>query len=159
MREYVVTNTQVKAVPGDWGIWHRYTFGVAGERFFREMKDHGRLVASVCPRCRRAFVPPSMYCEDCFVEITEYQPVGDTGTLSSFTILYEPLDESRPLSPTVVGLVQFDGTVGGWIAPVHGVAPEKLRIGMKVRAVFKPAGQRQGQVSDLDHFEPAWSAR
>ena len=48
---------------GDIPIHHRYTMGVAGERFFRAMRDEKRLLASRCPGCRTAFLPPKMYCE------------------------------------------------------------------------------------------------
>jgi len=155
MREYVVKNTELKSVPGDWGVWHRYTYGVAGERFFREVKDHGRLVASVCPQCRHAVLPPSLYCEDCFAEMTEYQPVGDVGTVHSFTVLRESLEETALPEPVVAALVQFEGVKGGFLGALKGVAPEQVRIGMRVKAVWKPPGQRQGALSDLSHFSPA----
>jgi len=136
MREYLTKTTELKAVFGEWPIYHRYTHGVAGERFFRELADQGRVVASTCPQCKRAFVPPSMYCEDCFAEMKEYRPVGDTGAVDSFTILHESLDETTLPEPLVIALVRFEGVKGGLLAPVKGVAPDQMRIGMKVKTVI-----------------------
>ncbi len=137
MREYVTQNTEPRAVRGDWGVWYRYTHGVAGERFFRELKDHKRLVASKCPKCQRSFLPPNLYCEDCFVEMTEYHPVAGSGTVESFTVLHESLDETPLAQPIVAVLVRFEGTAGGLLAPLKGVRPDQVKIGMKVKPEFE----------------------
>ena len=148
MREYLTNNAEPKAVPGDWGVWYRYTHGVAGERFFREIKDHKRLVASTCPKCKRRFLPPSLYCEDCFVEMTEYQPVEGLGTVDTFTVLHESLEEQPLPQPIVAALVRFEGVTGGLLAPVGGVGPDQVKIGMKVKPVFEAKRPTNG-MADL----------
>lgn len=154
MQEYLTKNVEPKTVFGDWPVWHRYTYGVAGERFFREMKEHGRFVASTCPQCRRSFLPPIMYCEDCFVEMTEYRPVEGPGTVESFSVLHESLDETPLAEPILIAFVRFDGVTGGWLAPLAGVAPEEVHIGIRVKPIFKPKGEREGLLTDLAHFAP-----
>jgi uncharacterized OB-fold protein len=136
MREFVTSNSHIKTVPGDWSVWFRYTYGVAGERFMREM-DSGRLLGSVCPKCKRTFLPASLYCEDCFVEMSEQKPVAGDGAIHTFTVLHESLEETRLDKPVVIAFVKFEGVTGGWLAPLDGIPPEKVRIGLKVRPVFK----------------------
>ncbi len=136
MREFVTSNTQVKPVSSDWSVWFRYTYGVAGERFLREMTQNGKLVGSACPQCKRSFLPPSLYCEDCFAEMGEYKPIVGEGTVDTFTVLHESLEETRLDKSIVIAFVKFDGVSGGWLAPLTGVSADKVRIGMKVKPVF-----------------------
>jgi len=158
MHEYLTSNVRAKTVIEDWPLWYRYTHGVAGERLFREMKDHGRLLCGVCPQCGHAFLPPSLYCEDCFAEITTYRPVEGNGRVATFCVLHESLDEQPLDEPVVVALVEFEGVRGGWLAPLRDVPPDQVEIGMAVRPVWKPDGQREGAVSDLMHFVPVETA-
>jgi uncharacterized OB-fold protein len=153
MREYLTSNAALRKVSGEWGVWHRYTHGLAGERFFRAMTDQRQLLGSVCPKCGRTWLPASLYCEDCFVEMTEFRPVGDTGTVASFTVLHESLDEERLSEPLVAALVTFEGVSGGLLAPLRGVAPEQVRVGMRVRAVFNTE-QPTRTIADLS-WRPA----
>ena len=49
--------------------WHgslpvpsRYTYGLAGERFFRALKDEGKIMGSYCPDCDHTYVPATIFC-------------------------------------------------------------------------------------------------
>lgn len=136
MREYITNATQLKSVSGDWGVWYRYTHGVAGEKFFRQLIEKQELTGSVCPKCKRTFLPASLYCEDCFAEMSEYRAVSGPGTVASFTVLHESLEETPLEQPIVAAFVQYDGVSGGLLAPLRDVAPEQVRIGMRVRPVI-----------------------
>lgn len=148
MLEYLTQPEQLRKVHGDWAVHYRYTYGVAGERFFREMKDHGHLVASTCPKCKQRFLPPSMYCEDCFVEMTDYTPVKGHGTVQSFTVLHDSLEETPLAEPIVAAFVQFDGVRGGLLAPLRGVKPDQVRIGQAVKAAINTQ-QATHSITDL----------
>jgi uncharacterized OB-fold protein len=153
MSEKLTRNVDLKPVLGEWAVWHRYTYGVAGEKFFREMKNKARLVASVCPKCQKKFLPPSLYCEDCFVEMTKYKPVDGAGEVASFTVLHQSLDETPLSEPLVIALVRWNDVTGGWLAPLLNIDPTKVRVGLKVKPVF--AKKRNGQIGDLAGFEVA----
>ena len=153
MHEYQTQTEQLRKVHGDWGVYYRYTYGVAGERFFREMKDRGHLVASTCPKCRKRFLPPSQYCEDCFVEMTEYSPVASAGTVQSFAVLHESLDETPLPEPIIAAFVQFDGVSGGLLAPLRGIRPDQVKIGERVKAVIEKQKPTHS-IADLS-FAPA----
>ena len=65
MLEKLKQPSQARTVRGDIPIYHRYTLGVAGERFFKAMRDQRQILASPCPKCHDHLLPPKMYCERC----------------------------------------------------------------------------------------------
>jgi len=138
--------------------WHgslpvpsRYTYGLAGERFFRALKDDGAIMGSYCSHCDHTYVPATVFCERCLGELTDWKDMGLEGELHTFTVMFvgydgEPLDE-----PQVVGLVSFgDGGI------VHRIDadPEDLFIGMPMQAVLKPKAKREGSILDIEGFKP-----
>ncbi len=126
-------------------MW-KYTAGIAGERFLQLLKQ-GTLQASVCKNCNKLFLPPKIFCKDCFAQLNEWRDVSqDDGFIYSFTSLTSG-DGRR----TVV-LVKFDGVEGGLLG-FFKPGREEPKIGMKVRAVFKPKQERKGSLSDIQYFE------
>ena len=71
MLEKISQAHQARQVQGEVPIYHRYTLGVAGDRFFKAMRDHQQLLASPCPKCQDRLLPPKMYCERCFEETSD----------------------------------------------------------------------------------------
>ena len=107
---------QTRRVSGNIPIHHRYTLGVAGERFFKAMRDERRILVSPCPECQERLLPPKMYCERCFEETTsDWEPVEGPGYVRSFTVLHRSLDEEELKSPEVVALIGWPGVRGGLI--------------------------------------------
>jgi hypothetical protein len=143
---------EAKRVRGEVPIEHRYTVGLAGERFFREMRDRGRLLASRCPSCRQAFLPPRIYCERCFEETGEWIPVEGPGYVKGFTVLHLSLEEERLEEPAVVALVGWEGVRGGLIHRLGEVRAEEVRIGIPVEPVW--AEERTGSLKDIMYFRP-----
>lgn len=142
----------VRRVEGHIPIAHRYTPGVAGTAFFKELRE-GRFVAARCDACGTTYCPPRIFCERDFEALEIDVKVGPKGTLESFTVGYtglegEPLDE-----PVVVGLVKLDGADTVLLHfLVGGGEPE---IGARVEPVFKPKGKREGTILDLEGFKLA----
>lgn len=124
------------------------------EEYLRGMGEK-KIMGSRCSECGKVVVPPrkvcSVSCGD--MEIVE---VPQTGIVQNYTVahvkmnkgLLEPLEE-----PIMLALVQLDGTQSLLPAEIRGVKPEDLKVGLKVRAVWKDAPE--GTYSDLDHFEPS----
>jgi uncharacterized protein len=138
-------------------IRHRYTPGVAGEAFFRGLKERGEFVASRCESCGITYCPARLFCERCFAGPLEPDVlVGPRGTLLSFSVGYTGL-EGEPLEePIVVGLVRLDGAD---TVLLHFVLDaDELASGLPVEPVFAPARQRTGSILDLRGFRPARSS-
>ncbi len=131
-------------IPFEW----KYTAGIAGERFLQLLKQ-GTIQASLCRTCNKLFLPPKIFCKDCFVQLNEWRDVAaDSGFVYSFTNV-----KSKSGKKTIL-LVKFDGVVGGLIGRFK-LGREEPRIGMKVRPVFKHKDERKGALSDIEYFEKA----
>jgi uncharacterized OB-fold protein len=146
---------------GDAKVWHDdmpleslYTVGIAGERFFRAIKNQGVLMGTVCPACSLTYVPPVLYCERCFTQLEEWVDVSTKGAVYTYTILSVSLEDSPLEKPEILALVKIDGVHGGLVHRLGDVKPQEVEIGMPVEAVFKPQKQREGSILDIKYFRP-----
>jgi uncharacterized OB-fold protein len=146
-------------VDARWDIPYRHTAGQAASRFLRELKESKRIMGVRCPSCKRVLVPPRSFCERCFEPIDEWVEVGDSGTLTSFTITYAQFT-SLPPPPYCVGLIKLDGADTGLMHYVGGVdlqdleaARKAISVGMRLQAVWRE--DREGKISDIEYFRPA----
>ena len=84
--------------PDNWQgtlpVTSRYTFGLAGERFFRALQEQGQILGTYCPTCDHTYVPAQIYCERCLAELTDWRDMGLLGEVYSFTLLFVNLDSS-----------------------------------------------------------------
>ena len=100
---------------GDIPITSRYTVGIAGEKFFREIKDHARFLGTRCEECGLTYVPPTMFCERCFARLDDWVEVASTGTVFTYTVLHLDLEEKPLDEPDILAYVKLDGSDGGLI--------------------------------------------
>ncbi|MFX1487090.1 MAG: Zn-ribbon domain-containing OB-fold protein [Promethearchaeota archaeon] len=131
-----------------------YTLGVAGERFFREIKENAKILGAKCEKCNIVFVPPKMYCERCFGECKDWVEVKNEGTVHTYTVVYVD-DKNEPLEkPVIFAFVEITGAEGGFIHMLGEVNPEDVFIGMEVEAVFEQKDKRSGSITDIKYFKP-----
>lgn len=140
-----------------WTPKARYAWdaGIAIGRYLAELKN-GRLVGVHCPNCGRIMVPPRMFCQDCFVPVDGFVPLRDTGTVVTFSVCYVTWDMVRIKEPLIPAVIAIDGASPGMgILHLLGeVKPEDVRVGMRVQAVWKPAEERVGAITDIRYFKP-----
>ncbi len=139
---------------GDMPTLGRYTAGIAGEKFFREIMENGKFLGTICPSCDLVYTPPRLYCEPCFAQLEEWVEVPTTGIVETFTIVHLDLDENRLPEPRAMAFVHIDDTDGGFVHFLGEVEPEEICIGMPVEAVFKEQSERQGSILDIAYFRP-----
>jgi uncharacterized OB-fold protein len=145
---------RVRQVTGEIPIYHRYTLGVAGEQFFKAMRDDRQILVSPCPKCRHRLMPPKMYCERCFEETSDqWESLSGPGYIRSFTVMHQSLEEAPLATPEIVVLVSWEGVRGGLIHRLREVDPAEVSIGMAVEPVW--SDHRVGAMSDINHFRPA----
>jgi len=147
-------NIDLKTWEGEFPVRYLYTCGIAAERFFREIKDHGTIKGLRCHECDVVHLPPSIYCDRCFSPLEDWVEVGPRGSLHSFTISYLNRDGTRREEPTLLGIIKIDGTEGALIHRLGEVELHELEIGMPMEAVFKEPGERQGSILDILYFRP-----
>ncbi len=139
---------------GDMPTIGRYTAGIAGEKFFRAIQEDGQFLGTVCPTCDIVYVPPRLYCEQCFAHLEEWINVPSTGWVYTFTLVHLDLDGNPLPDPRLIAFIQLDGTDGGLVHMLDDIDPEQVYVGMPVEAVFKDPAERQGSILDIAHFRP-----
>lgn len=137
---------------GDLPVTNRYTYGLAGEKFFRALKEDGKILGTHCSHCQRTYVPAAAFCERCFHELDDWIEIDPVGEVESYTIL--SVDESgSPLKdPAIVAFIRFED--GGIIHHLAEIDIKEIYFGMPVEAVFKPPEERQGSILDILYFKP-----
>lgn len=136
-------------VEGDFPVYFRYTVGMAAERFLREIKDNGHLLASRCVKCNLNYLPPRIYCERCMSKLDEYVTIENVGTVDACTICRKDSEGNDLANPIAIALVRFPNAHGGIVHKTN--AP--MTIGDQVRAVFKEKSKRTGSILDIEYFE------
>jgi uncharacterized OB-fold protein len=136
-------------------LGYSWTSGVAISRFLDGLKK-GEIWGRKCNNCGRKLVPPRMYCEECFRPTDSWVKLKDTGAVNTFSISYVNFDASRRKTPIVVSVVEIDGASPdmGLLHLLGEVPPKSVKIGMKVKAVWKPRLERTGAITDIRYFRP-----
>ncbi len=143
-------NPGIKAFP----VKNVYTAGLAGQRFFEEIKENGKIFGSKCEQCELTYVPARIYCEKCFKSLEEedWVDVGIEGTIYSFTLLYRSKSGEPKEEPSVLAAIKIaDGLL---VHRLSECSTEDLAIGRAVKATFKPKEQRKGSIEDISYFKP-----
>jgi len=143
--------------PDNWQgtlpVTNRYTFGLAGERFFKALQEDGQILGTYCSSCNHTYVPAQSYCERCLAELDDWRNIGLMGEVYCFTVLHVNLDDSAKSEPEIVAFVRMGD--GGLVHRLGNVSIADVSIGMRVQAVLKSRTERQGSILDILFFEPA----
>ncbi|HZD79379.1 MAG TPA: Zn-ribbon domain-containing OB-fold protein [Actinomycetota bacterium] len=139
----------------DDAIEARYAWdaGVAVGRFLDGLAE-GRILGRVCHGCGRVLVPPRMFCERCFRETDGWAEVEPSGVVQTYSVCHVSWDMQRIEPPELPAVIAIDGSSGGFLHKLGEVAPDDVRIGMAVEAVWKPQAERTGSILDIAYFRP-----
>ncbi len=129
--------------------------GVAIGGYLHGLKD-GKLLGRVCHKCRRRVIPPRMFCEQCFRPTDEWFEAADMGTVKTFSLCYVTWDMVKLEQPQIPAVIDIDGASPGMgILHLLGeVEPQAVHVGLKVKALWKPAEQRAGAITDILYWKP-----
>ena len=126
----------------------------------------GKILGKRCRKCKRILLPPRIFCELCWRPTDEWVELPDTGTINTFCVSYVDwkagrLDIEGGVRPFTPAVIEIDGAGkdNGILHHVDEVDPWAIHIGMKVKAVWKPAAEREGSVTDLLYFKPVGRVR
>jgi hypothetical protein len=146
-------------VPGKWEIEYRHSAGVYGSKFLSGLRE-GRIYGVRCPSCRRVLLPPRAFCDRCHVKVSDWVEVKDEGSITTFLIVYRKF-WGLPDPPYAVALIKLDGSdeaILHFIGEVDLSTPDRatqvLKVGTRVKAVWKPPNERTGSILDIKYFKP-----
>ena len=136
---------------------YAWSTGEAISKFLEGLRD-GEIWGRRCRLCRRTMVPPRMYCEECFRPTDEWLKLRDTGSVVTYSISYVNADASRRERerPILVAVIEIDGAspMMGVLHLLGEVPPDKVVVGMKVKAVWRAKSERRGAITDIRYFRP-----
>ncbi len=140
---------------GSIPVQYLYTAGVAGERFFQTLRERGRLAVTRCKACQVTYLPPRIYCEQCFADLAaSWSEVAPTGRVQTYTVVHVDREGRRLRTPEIVAFVRIDGSDGGLVSRLLKVTPADLILDMPVTAVLAPQSRRRGTMTDILGFAP-----
>ena len=137
---------------GNIPIHHRYTVGVAGQRFFAALRDEKVILASECVGCGDRFLLPKIYCEWCFVDTPDWSPVRGSGYVKTFTLIHRDLDEEALEEPVAAAVIGWEGVRGGIVHRLGGTDLAQIRTGLAVEPQWREV--RTGGIGDILFFKP-----
>jgi uncharacterized OB-fold protein len=121
--------------------------------FYRGLLE-GKIVGQRCPTCQKVYVPPRSACPDDGVEPTELVELPDTGTLTTFCIVNVPFLGQKITPPYVSAYVLLDGADIAFLHLILDIPADEVRMGMRVKAVWKPRDEWGTTIENIDHFSP-----
>jgi len=155
LTERIQKNIDVGYWTGEIPLQYIYTYGRAGEKFFRSIKDKGVFIGARCDTCDITYVPPHIYCEQCFERLEDkYVEVSSAGEVYTYTFLLKNMDGSLKEKPAILAVINLEGTDGGVVHLLGECDPQDVFFGMNVEAVLKPQDQREGSINDILYFKP-----
>lgn len=146
---------RVVTVAGGPRVAYAWDAGVGIGGYLDGLK-RGKLLGRTCRGCGRTMIPPRTFCELCFRPTDGWVELKDRGRINTFSlcsITWNMIPLRRPQIPAVI---EIEGASPGMgiLHLVGGVDPEKVRIGMRVRAVWKPEKMREGSITDIRFWKP-----
>jgi uncharacterized OB-fold protein len=122
-------------------------------RYLRGLKE-GKIIGQRCPACGKVYVPPRGACPVDGVPTTTDVELPDVGTVTTFCVVNVPFQGQRVPTPYVAASVLLDGADIAFQHLILGCEPADVRMGMRVRAAWKPREQWGTTSENIDHFEP-----
>jgi uncharacterized OB-fold protein len=132
-----------------------YTYAASPEEsaFYRGLAE-GRIVGQRCPSCGKVYVPPRSACPSDGTPTTDEVELSDTGTVTTFCIVNVPFLGQRITPPYVSAYVLLDGADIAFLHLILDIPADEVRMGMRVKAVWKPREEWGTTIENISHFAP-----
>jgi uncharacterized OB-fold protein len=133
---------------------YEHTASAAESAYLRALAD-GRLVGQRCPACGKVYVPARGTCPVDGVPTDREVELPDTGTVTTFSVVNVGYPGQQVAPPYVAAAVLLDGADIAFQHLILGCDPGEVRMGMRVRAVWRPPEERGTTADSISHFAPA----
>ncbi|HOT07770.1 MAG: hypothetical protein A4E45_02093 [Methanosaeta sp. PtaB.Bin039] len=109
-------------------------------RFWRCIPQRYNLIGTHCHNCGEYYFPPRTLCPNCRrdAKIEDYKFKG-TGKVVTYTTIYNATEDFDRMTPYSLAIIQLDE--GPRLTGQVVAAPEEMRIGMRVKPVFRILGK------------------
>ena len=125
------------------------------ESAFYEGLAEGKLLGQRCPSCGKVYIPPRSACPSDGLPTTDEVELPDIGTVTTFCIVNVPFMGQKITPPYVSAYVLLDGADIAFLHLILDIPAEEVRMGMRVKAVWKPRDEWGTTIENISHFAPA----
>ena len=133
-------------------IPYRYYAGPIASRFYDALEKEKKILGIRCPSCKTVYMPPRGTCGPCFKEMDDWVELKDEGEITNYTIVHYQETIQPAKAPFAYALIKLDGADTPFIHILGEVDLNKIKIGMRVKAVF--AEESPGNILDIKYFKP-----
>ena len=134
---------------------YQHTASPAESAYLRGLAE-GRLIGQRCPACGKVYIPSRGTCPADGVPTDSEVELPDTGTVTTFSIVNVGYPGQQVTPPYVAAAVLLDGADIAFQHLILGCDPAEVRMGMRVRAVWRPRG---GMGHDRREHQPLRAGR
>ena len=145
--------TPVTMITAPMRLDYEHTASPAESSFLLGLAE-GKLLGQRCPACGKVYVPPRGACPTDGVPTAGEIELPDQGIVTTFCVVNVPYPGQRVTPPYVAAAVLLDGADIPFQHLILGCDPGEVRMGMRVRAVWKPREQWGTTLENIDHFRP-----
>lgn len=147
------TNEPIREITCPVRLEFTITPGKAATPFLRGL-EAGRLLAQRCPSCRKVYIPPRGSCPTCAVPTEEQVEVSNKGTVTTFCIVNLPFYGQALEIPYVCASILLDGADIPFFFLIQEADVTKVRMGMRVEAVWVEPAERRPTLESIQYFRP-----
>jgi uncharacterized OB-fold protein len=133
----------------------RLVYAVTAGRTTTEFLEYilqRRLVGRRCAQCGKVYIPPRGSCPTCAVAATESVEIGQSGTVTTFSIVRIPFEGQVLSPPYACAHVLLDGADVPLLHIVGDCDVDDIRMGMRVEAVW--AEELTPTLASVLYFRP-----
>lgn len=129
------------------------------ETTFLKALEEGKLLGGRTKKGRdgqpgKVYFPPKEADPATGLALDEFIELPDQGTVTTFAVINIPFPGQRIKPPYVAAYVLLDGADIPFLHLVTEIDPADVRMGMRVRAVWKPREEWGLGIDNIDYFKP-----
>jgi uncharacterized OB-fold protein len=124
------------------------------ESAFLRALEQGKLLGARSGADGKVYFPPREANPTTGRPLDEFVELPDKGTVTTFAIINIPFAGQRIKPPYVAAYVLLDGADIPVLHLVSDIEADKVRMGMRVQAVWKPEDQWGLGIDNIEYFKP-----
>ncbi|WP_167478948.1 Zn-ribbon domain-containing OB-fold protein [Nocardia arthritidis] len=149
----VASAEPVRIITTPVDLAYKHTASPQETVYLRGLAD-GKLIGARTDAAGKVYFPPRGANPTDGRPTDDYLELTDHGTVTTFCIVNVPFLGQRIKPPYVAAYVLLDGADIPVLHLVLGCDASEVRMGMRVRAVWKPRAEWGYGLDNVDHFEP-----
>ena len=143
-------DTEVLKSEFDLDFTYTRTYGAVMSNFFTELKD--QKVLGIKGSEGQVICPPLEYDPQTSESLSEFVELTDTGVVTTWSWVNEPLEKHVLDKPFAFALIKIDGADTAMLHVVDAGDKANMKTGMKVK--IRWADERVGTIRDIACFDP-----